>query len=47
LRPLPYPEADRLVWIGETLKGNTTDQVTLTLPGMEGSQCRLHWDGRI
>jgi putative ABC transport system permease protein len=30
LTPLPYPEADRLVWIGETLKGNSTDQVTLT-----------------
>ncbi len=30
LRPLPYPEADRLVWIGETLKGNSTDEVTLT-----------------
>ncbi len=30
LRPLPYPEANRLVWIGETLKGNSTDQVTLT-----------------
>jgi putative ABC transport system permease protein len=30
LRPLPYPEANRLVWIGETLKGNSTDEVTLT-----------------
>jgi len=30
LKPLPYPAADRLVWIGETLKGNSTDQVTLT-----------------
>ena len=30
LKPLPYPEANRLVWIGETLKGNSTDQVTLT-----------------
>jgi predicted permease len=30
LRPLPYSEADRLVWIGETLKGNSTEQVTLT-----------------
>lgn len=30
LKPLPYPEPDRLVWIGETLKGNSTDQVTLT-----------------
>ncbi len=30
LAPLAYPEANRLVWIGETLKGNSTDQVTLT-----------------
>ena len=30
LRPLPYREADRLAWIGETLKRNSTDQVTLT-----------------
>ena len=30
MKPFPYPEADRLVWIGETLKGNSTDQVTLT-----------------
>ena len=30
LRPLPYTEGKQLVWIGETLKGNTTDQVTLT-----------------
>src|SRR5947207_13872962 len=30
LKPLPYPEANRLVWIGETLRGNSTDQVTLT-----------------
>lgn len=30
LKPLPYPEANRLVWMGETLKGNSTDEVTLT-----------------
>ena len=30
LRPLPYADADRLVWVGEVLKRNTTDEVTLT-----------------
>ena len=30
LRPLPYPDAERLVWIGESIKSNTTDEVTLT-----------------
>lgn len=30
LRPLPYPEPSRVTWIGETLKGNSTDEVTLT-----------------
>lgn len=30
LKSLPYPEANRLVWLGETLKGNSTDPVTLT-----------------
>ena len=30
LRPLPYADDDRLVWVGEVLKGNTTDEVTLT-----------------
>lgn len=30
LKPLLYPEANRLVWMCETLKGNSTDQVTLT-----------------
>jgi putative ABC transport system permease protein len=30
LRPLPYPEAERLVWIGESIKNKTTDEVTLT-----------------
>lgn len=27
--PLPYPHADRLVWISQVLKMNTTDQVTV------------------
>ena len=30
LRPLPYPDAERLVWIGESIKNKTTDEVTLT-----------------
>lgn len=30
LRPMSYPEADRLVWLGEVMKRNTTDEVTLT-----------------
>jgi hypothetical protein len=30
LRPLPYPGADRLVWIGELLKRNIADEITLT-----------------
>ncbi len=30
IRPLPYAEADRLVWVGEVLKRNTIDEVTLT-----------------
>jgi putative ABC transport system permease protein len=30
VKPLPYSEANRLLWVGETLKGNSTDQVTLT-----------------
>ena len=30
LRPLPYPEADRLVWMTQVLKKNSTDEVTLT-----------------
>jgi len=30
LRPLPFQEADRLVWLTEVLKSNTTDEVTLT-----------------
>jgi putative ABC transport system permease protein len=30
LRPLPYADAERLVWIGESIRGTTTDEVTLT-----------------
>jgi putative ABC transport system permease protein len=30
LRPLPYPNAEELVWVGETLKSNTADELTLT-----------------
>jgi putative ABC transport system permease protein len=30
LRPLPYPDADLLVWIGEAIQSKTTDEVTLT-----------------
>jgi predicted permease len=30
LRPLPYPDAERLLWIGESIRGKTTDEVTLT-----------------
>jgi len=30
LRQLPYPEADRLVWMGEVHKGSSTDEITLT-----------------
>ena len=30
LRPLPYADSDRLLWIGEVIKGNTADEVTLT-----------------
>lgn len=30
LRSLPYPQAEQLVWVGEVLKGNTADEVTLT-----------------
>ncbi len=30
LRPLPYPDDDRLVWAGEVMKGSSTDEVTLT-----------------
>ncbi|MGH9668283.1 MAG: permease prefix domain 1-containing protein, partial [Bryobacteraceae bacterium] len=30
LRSLPYRDANRLVWVGETVKSNTTDEVTLT-----------------
>lgn len=30
LRPLPYADADRLVWMTQILKKNSTDEVTLT-----------------
>ena len=30
LRPLPYVEGDRLVWMTQIIKANTTDDVTLT-----------------
>ena len=30
LRPLPYPQPDRLVWISEVIQGSSTDEVTLT-----------------
>jgi putative ABC transport system permease protein len=30
LRPLPYQDAARLVWVGEVLERNTADEVTLT-----------------
>jgi putative ABC transport system permease protein len=30
LRSLPYTDSDRLLWIGEVIKGNTVDEVTLT-----------------
>jgi len=30
LRPLPYADSDRLLWIGEVIKHNTADDVTLT-----------------
>jgi predicted permease len=30
LRPLPYPEADRLLWMTEVLRKNSTDEVTIT-----------------
>jgi putative ABC transport system permease protein len=35
LRPLPYPEAGRLVWMTQILKKNTTDEVTLTAHFLE------------
>jgi putative ABC transport system permease protein len=30
LRPLPYADADRLLWMTQILKGNSTDEVTIT-----------------
>jgi putative ABC transport system permease protein len=30
LRPLPYADADRLLWMTQILRGSTTDEVTIT-----------------
>src|ERR1700730_1124634 len=30
LRPLPYAEADRLFWMTQVLKKNSTDELTIT-----------------
>jgi putative ABC transport system permease protein len=30
LRPLPYADADRLLWMTQILKKNSTDEVTIT-----------------
>jgi predicted permease len=30
LRPLPYTDADRLLWMTQILRGSTTDEVTIT-----------------
>ena len=30
LRPLPYPDPDRLVWMTQVLKANSTDEITIT-----------------
>ncbi len=38
LRPLPYVDSSRLVSLGETLKNNTTDEVTLTPDFLEWRQ---------
>jgi hypothetical protein len=35
LRPLPYAEADRLLWMTQVLKKNSTDEVTLTAHFLE------------
>lgn len=35
LRPLPYPDAERLIWMTQILKKNTTDEVTLTAHFLE------------
>ena len=29
-RPLPYPDADRVVWLTQVLKANTIDEITMT-----------------
>jgi putative ABC transport system permease protein len=35
LRPLPYPEAGKLLWMTQTLKKNSTDDVTITAHFLE------------
>ena len=35
LRPLPYADADRLIWMTQILKNNSTDEVTLTAHFLE------------
>jgi putative ABC transport system permease protein len=35
LRPLPYPQADRLIWMTQVLKMNSTDEVTITAHFLE------------
>jgi putative ABC transport system permease protein len=35
LRPLPYPDAERLIWMTQILKMNSTDEVTLTAHFLE------------
>src|ERR1700689_2631780 len=35
LRPLPYANADRLLWMTQILRGSTTDEVTITFHFLE------------
>jgi putative ABC transport system permease protein len=35
LRPLPYPDASKLVWMTQTLKKSSTDDVTITADFLE------------
>src|SRR5580704_13568100 len=35
LRPLPYSDADRLIWMTQILRGSTTDEVTITFHFLE------------
>src|SRR5438876_1245834 len=35
LRPLPYADADRLAWMTQVLKKNSTDEVTITAHFLE------------